>query len=518
VGVFADGHAIRVAKSDEPAEPAVAQACGTTGVFSRHRYNLQPTPEELSCIDPWKYQFSVIAGLRGFEKTIAELPVASTEIWLSDSDGPSGRTAHPEDPGYQYVADFDGDGLTDYMYRHWPHWYVALSNGNEFALPTIWLSDSDAPTGSTVHPTHPTLQYVADFNGDGRTDYMYRHWPNPNWYVALSNGNGFDAPTVWLYDSDGPSGRTTHPFDEGYQYVDDFNADGRTDYMYRHLPHWYVALSNGDGFDPPTIWLSDSDAPTGSTVHPTHPTLQYVADFNGDGRTDYMYRHWPNPNWYVAVSNGSGFNPPTVWLYDSDGPSGRTTHPFDEGYQYVADFNADGHTDYMYRDWPHWYVALSNGNNFDPPTIWLSDSDSPNGESINPDDPGQQYVADFDGDGLTDYMWGYGSWFVSLSNGVDFEHPVRWIPRVLPAGPTFNNNPALQYLDDFSGDGRPDHLYRRDGKWYVTSTLAPAPDVSCNIVTQCNDGIDNDGDGRIDLADPGCAGPLDNVEFNSGGC
>ena len=30
--------------------------------------------------------------------------------------------------------------------------------------------------------------------------------------------------------------------------------------------------------------------------------------------------------------------------------------------------------------------------------------------------------------------------------------------------------------------------------------------------TQCSDGIDNDGDGKIDLADPECVGPLDNDE------
>ncbi len=32
--------------------------------------------------------------------------------------------------------------------------------------------------------------------------------------------------------------------------------------------------------------------------------------------------------------------------------------------------------------------------------------------------------------------------------------------------------------------------------------------------TQCSDGIDNDGDGKVDMSDPGCESPLDDDEFN----
>jgi len=37
---------------------------------------------------------------------------------------------------------------------------------------------------------------------------------------------------------------------------------------------------------------------------------------------------------------------------------------------------------------------------------------------------------------------------------------------------------------------------------------------SCTVATQCNDGIDNDNDGLIDMADPGCSSPQDNDESN----
>jgi hypothetical protein len=45
----------------------------------------------------------------------------------------------------------------------------------------------------------------------------------------------------------------------------------------------------------------------------------------------------------------------------------------------------------------------------------------------------------------------------------------------------------------------------------VTGTGGTGGKISIGT-TQCSDGIDNDGDGKIDLADPECVGPLDNDE------
>src|SRR5918996_4853467 len=36
-----------------------------------------------------------------------------------------------------------------------------------------------------------------------------------------------------------------------------------------------------------------------------------------------------------------------------------------------------------------------------------------------------------------------------------------------------------------------------------------------NVLPQCVDLSDNDGDGAVDLADPGCSGPLDTDEYNA---
>ncbi len=49
---------------------------------------------------------------------------------------------------------------------------------------------------------------------------------------------------------------------------------------------------------------------------------------------------------------------------------------------------------------------------------------------------------------------------------------------------------------------------------YCSNQIIPVVDGTCNNLTQCADGIDNDGDGLIDLNDPGCSSPLDDDESN----
>jgi uncharacterized repeat protein (TIGR01451 family) len=62
------------------------------------------------------------------------------------------------------------------------------------------------------------------------------------------------------------------------------------------------------------------------------------------------------------------------------------------------------------------------------------------------------------------------------------------------------------------GDTRPEFFDLVDAIAYVHCTPL---NFSCNAVTtQCNDGVDNDGDGATDLADFSCSGPTDTDETN----
>ncbi|BEH09273.1 RHS repeat-associated core domain-containing protein [Geobacter sulfurreducens subsp. ethanolicus] len=364
-------------------------------------------------------------------------------LWLGGNDGPNGTQTYNTD-GYQYTADFNGDGMIDLMYLAADGWYIAKSNGNGFGAPTLWLG-VNGPTSQTYKAHY---QYTGDFTGDGKVDYMYS--APDGWYVAKSNGSSFDPPTRWL-DINGPNGPTSSGV-YTFQHAGDFTGDGKVDYMYLGSDGWYIAESTGNGFKLPVRWLNDVIP---GTYDLTYSGDQSLADFNGDGKIDYMYNR---NGWHVALSNGSSFDMPTLWLsYNWPIGSAPTLA------RKIGDFNGDGKTDFMYlSDYSNgqWYVALSNGNGFQTPAPWLG-VNGPSGPTYTPN----SIAGDFNGDAKADYIYSNGGWYVALSNGAGFETPTLW----LEDSPIYS-----KFFGDFTGDGKIDYMSRNSVGWTVANNDGPA--------------------------------------------
>ena len=384
------------------------------------------------------------------------------QTWLTNNGGPNGCLTY--NASHRFVADFNGDGITDYMWYAGTGWNVALSNGEGFDTPETWLLQYGGPNGCLTY--NLGFEYVADFNGDGKADYMWN--PGNGWHVALSNGSGFDTPQTWLTKYGGPGGVLTHNL--GFQYVADFNGDGKADYMWNPGNGWHVALSNGSGFDTPQTWLTNYGGPGGLRTY--NQSYQLIGDFNGDGKADYM---WNYSGWHVALSNGNGFDTPQTWLLNSGGPNGCQT--YNANYQYVADFNGDGKTDYMWN-YNGWNVALSIGDDFDTPQTWLTNYGGPGG--LRTYNLGYQYISDFNGDGKADYMWNYSGWHIALSIGDDFDTPQTWLTNYGGPGGLRTYNQSYQLIGDFNGDGKADYMWNYSG-WHVAVDPSPIPDLISSI-------------------------------------
>ncbi|MBP7868117.1 MAG: VCBS repeat-containing protein [Acidobacteria bacterium] len=226
----------------------------------------------------------------------------------------------------------------------------------------------------------------------------------------------------------------------------DFNADGKTDLLWRHSltgAHslWYLNGAVLSGASP----LQSVDAAW---------TIAGTPDLNGDGHPDLFWRDpvsGTNSVWYMngaAVSSVSPF--PTVF-------SGWEVAGF-------GDFNADGKVDILWRA----PVAGSN-------SVWFLDGlDFLGSASVPPVGSGWAVggVADFNADGQSDILWRNPSTGVNsiwLMNGVTASS--------IAAFPTVGADWAIATVADFNADGRPDILWRNQAAgngalsvWYLNGT------------------------------------------------
>ncbi len=288
-------------------------------------------------------------------------------------------------------------------------------------------------SGYNVADTQP-FQFTGDFNGDGKTDFMY--WGPNGWNVLLNNGLGFDPAMDWAPTNNSSYGNTYWAYynvtdTQAFQFTGDFNGDGKTDFMYWGPNGWRVMLSNGHGYDPPTDWAPTNNPSYGNTYWAYYnvtdtQAFQFTGDFNGDGKTDFMY--WGSNGWRVMLSNGHGFDPPTDWAPANNPSYGNTAWAYynvtdSQPFQFMGDFNGDGMTDFIYMGSNGWRTLLSNGHGFNPPVDWAPVNNSSYGNTYWADYATKSnqrfhFTGNFNGDGKTGFMfWGPKGWTTLSANG-----------------------------------------------------------------------------------------------------
>ncbi|MFC5405165.1 FG-GAP-like repeat-containing protein [Cohnella soli] len=217
------------------------------------------------------------------------------------------------------------------------------------------------------------------------------------------------------------------------QFVADVNGDGKDDAVtFNAGGIWQVALSNGSGFGAPTQWISGFGA--GSQD-------QLLADVNGDGKPDAVAYFNSDVNgdsqagdWYVALSNGGNFQAGTLW---KSGAGYNATR------RMLGDVNGDGKSDivafFAAVSGGTWSAALSDGSSFGAFNVWRTNF---GGASSN------QFVADTNKDGKADAIVfsSDGNWFNALSTGTSFAPEAYWT-----AGHGYGS--VAQYAYDGNGDG-----------------------------------------------------------------
>ena len=219
------------------------------------------------------------------------------------------------------TGDFNGDGSADVLWRNadgsFTNW-LAGANGS--------FTSNDA-NAWTVLPNTWQVDGVGDFNGDGRDDLIWRRDDGAftTWLAQPSGGFVSNDANSW----------TMLPTSWQVVGTGDFNGDGRSDIVWRNtngaFTTW-LAQANG-GF-------VSNDANSFTTL-PTAWRVDGVGDFNGDGSDDLVWRN----------TDGSF----TTWLSQANGAfvsndaNSFTTLPNSWQIVEVGDYNGDGRDDILWR-------------------------------------------------------------------------------------------------------------------------------------------------------------------------
>jgi uncharacterized protein (DUF1800 family) len=312
--------------------------------------------------------------------------------------------------------DFNGDGKSDLVFR----------NGANGQI-TGWLMNgaTASATNALVGPGSWTVSHIADFNGDGKADLLFR---NDDGSVTLWIMNGLSVTSSAGLIGPDPNWFVTH--------VGDFDGDGKADLLWRN--------ANGAV----TMWLMNGTtvkATAGLTGADPNWSVTHVGDFNGDGKTDIL---WRNTNGSVTQWIMFGTSIATATALLGPDPNWSVAH--------LGDFNGDGKADILWRS--------TSG----AVTQWLMFGTSiANATALLGPDPNWSvtHIGDFNGDGKSDILW--RNLNGAVTQWLMFGTGVANATALLGADPNWQ----VTHLADLNGDNKADLVWRNESDGSVATWL-----------------------------------------------
>jgi hypothetical protein len=196
------------------------------------------------------------------------------------------------------AGDFDGNGSTDILWRNY-------GVGEYTGVNCIWYMNGGSVTGYgypyRVMDVDWRIGATGDFNGDGKTDILWRNY---------GNGEYSGINCIWYMNGEAVTGYG-YPFrvtDLDWKIVGtgDFNKDGKTDILWRNYGGGTQGGFNG-------IWYMNGDAVLDFgfpyRVLDLNWQIAGAGDFNKDGYTDLLYR-------YHGTGSLQGMN--CIWYLQGD--------------------------------------------------------------------------------------------------------------------------------------------------------------------------------------------------------
>ena len=269
--------------------------------------------------------------------------------------------------------------------------------------------------GTRYNPLDGSLPLKGDFNGDGMEDLL-QITPSGDVWGFTREYDTFVSTKRWgwlgFYYDEMDGNEGLLPL------TGDFNGDGLCDVLQiTFYGDVWVALSNGTRFNPPSRWgwlgFKFKRGTAGKSG-----MLPMAGDLDGDCRCDLLQTTVYGDVW-GALSNGASFDSPKRW-----GWLGFFYRPLEGWLPALSDLDGDGRDDLLqFTPWGEVWTAKSNGSNFENPM-----SRGALGFKYDETAGYLPLSSDVDTDGLTDLIQitPSGDPWVAINHGSGFDPPRRW--------------------------------------------------------------------------------------------
>ena len=264
------------------------------------------------------------------------------------------------------APDFNGDGYADLVWRNSATgenviWYLkgtafAGSDGSANYSPRRGI-DYDSLL-SVSDPDWAIVGY-GDFNGDKKTDLVWRNartGENAIWYL---NGKDFvGGGGTLIRGRDYDSILTIDDRNWTIEGVGDFNGDQKADLVWRNLATgqnviWFMDGKNFLGGSSTASGLIEGqDYRNLLSVPDRFWKIEAVADMNGDGRSDLIWRNYAtgeNVIWYIKDTNLTSDSAPAVAGVDYE--FFLPLNDLNWRIEAATDLNNDGKNDIIWRNY-----------------------------------------------------------------------------------------------------------------------------------------------------------------------
>jgi len=368
-----------------------------------------------------------------------------------------------------HVADFNGDGKADFLITpksgaSWNGWKLFLSYGSYFSYHS---SGSFSLAGEVQDIV------VGDFNGDGYSDFVLKRkynnkYYNSDLYLAKITGSNVTFAFSKCFLS------STNDY---YIKRGEFTGDGAADI--------FIGFKNSK-----ECKMIRSEQGYSSILPLNYTATRYgsvnwdrieMVDFDGNGLTDVMNLYSDGYKLLLCDGYGTG----------EERKSG--TWPNKEHHLYLGDFNGDGKTDMLLTGWnkdpnssgwSSWAMNFSKGDG----TFDRSDFS----RLFNSKDK-VIYVADITGDGRDDFYAvdkNAGTDVLSMVYGYVNDGTGKSFSRVNGAN-TYGLDKWNYYMGDYNGDGKTDFLCTANFSNVVWKgyQLYLIPETPYNLLASVTDGM-----------------------------